>query len=175
MIRIRFAAATGMNLELEIERFSDGKKFDFSDNTFKTSPTDLGVSIPESGTRPGRYIKDQATSGAQWTDGDYGIYIVDVDDSYATIFAGFTSIKGNDDATVFPLTLAEMTETTLTEDYPPKDAEMNIVQALYGIFQRLTKGSYANNRLYIKDLNGNTAYTIIVDDPTDISTFARED
>lgn len=173
-IRVRFAAETAMNLKVEIERLSDGKGFDFSDNTFKVSPTTPGTSMTEVSGRPGRYKKDVTTTGAQWPDGDYAIYIIDTDASNATVFASYATISDNDDATILPATLAEIHDSELTESYPVVGDPVTLAQAVYAILQRLTHGTFAANRIHIKDRSGESAYTLIVDDPDNPTYYMVE-
>jgi hypothetical protein len=103
-LRIRYQNPNALALGYSIERFADGLLYDFSDGTFKPTPTTLIASLPaDSGNFVGRYkVTLSPTPSAQFTDGDYCVTIHNTAAANAVVAQLGSSMHAGDDATVFP-------------------------------------------------------------------------
>ncbi len=107
---IRFQHPTAATLAYSVERLADQKFYDFSDSTFKTSPTLPTATLPEgTGIHAGQYAAQiVSTPIAQWPDGDY---VVTVHDAAAGFLVasniGVAMINGSDGSNVRQLDMAQ--------------------------------------------------------------------
>ncbi len=103
-LRVRFQYTTGASLGYSIERLSDGRFFDFADQTFKDIPTTtVAVLNEDTGSFLGRYkVTLSSTPIAQFTNGDYVITIHNRSSANAVIGQLATVMNNGDDATVVP-------------------------------------------------------------------------
>jgi hypothetical protein len=103
-LRVRFLYAQGAALGYSIERLADGWNFDFNDGTFKNSALTNPVAALNAGTgnRAGIYSATlSSTPPAQFTNGDYAIYINNIVASNAVIGVIEAVMYNGDDATYF--------------------------------------------------------------------------
>jgi hypothetical protein len=103
-LRVRFQYSQGATLGYSIERLADGYNYDFQDGTFKNStPTTPIASLTAgTGTRAGIYSATLASTPlAQFSNGDYAIYINDTIVSNSVIGVTAAVMYNGDDSTVF--------------------------------------------------------------------------
>jgi hypothetical protein len=96
--------AQGASLGYSIERLGDGWNFDFSDGTFKNTALTTPVAVLTAGTgnRAGIYGATlSSTPSAQFTNGDYAVYINNTVASNAVIGVIGAVMYNGDDATYF--------------------------------------------------------------------------
>ena len=103
-LRIRYQYPARSALGYSIERLSDGNFYDFSDSTFKASPTTLIATLPEdAGSFSGRYkVTLASTPVAQFINGDYAITVHNTAASNAVVGQMGVVMNAGNDATVFP-------------------------------------------------------------------------
>lgn len=118
-LRIRFQYPTGSSLGFSIERLSDGMYFDFTDSTFKATPTTLIASLPEdAGNFLGRYKKTQTpTPASQFTDGHYAVTVHDLRASNSVVAELATTMRNGDDLPSFPVTPVDPWSVTVPGTY----------------------------------------------------------
>lgn len=157
--KFRFATTTGQTLTLEIERLADGYLYDWSDFTFKATPTTSATSFPEVSGKAGRYALNVTTLEAQFSNGDYVGYVIL---SSATVGILPFTMKAGSDVTVVPLTAAETWTTILTESYAAVGAAATPAQLLYQLLSRMTT---------VGSVVGDTFTTLKLDQSTTAATY----
>lgn len=175
-LKIRTAYTTGSSLKYSVERMSDATYFDFSDSTFKSSPTTLLASLTEgSGSLVGRYSATiSSTPTGQWSDGDYTLSIHDASASNAVLAVGAFVMRDGSDATFLAPKVADIWTTTLTESYAADGATASGAQLLYACFARLFNWTLSGTTFSAKKLDkSTTALTSIADSVDDTSSFIR--
>jgi len=102
-LRVRFQYTQGASLGYSIERLADGMNYDFADSTFKATPTTpVAALVPGAGSRAGVYSATiSSTPQAQFTNGDYAVYINNTVASNAVIGVIEAVMYNGDDATYF--------------------------------------------------------------------------
>lgn len=113
-LRVRFQFTAGARLGISIEQLSTGFQYDFGTNAFVAAPVAVITPIVEgAGIYSGCYALTMATTPpAIFTDGDYCVYVHQVDavaptPSVQAILA--CTMFNGDDATIFPVRYFKVT------------------------------------------------------------------